>query len=181
MPVPGKILTVNQFKDTLKPAQDPMRLMFRWLAHEVLGEMFENLTTVIAVIAAVGLSGLGSLMALKDSETHRTFAITILAAAPFVAALIQPRSAWRWALIPAMSMPLSYYVCEEFLDRQANMNWSTGQALLAFVAPLATAYIGAGLRIALGTAVSKVSKALNLGPKEASQPQAARVTVQSTT
>lgn len=167
---------------TAPPKPEPPKQMLRWVMYELVGEMLEQFSTIIACAVAAIISFIGSYKGLTmDAGAHEP-AIILLCVGPLAAAIIQPRAPWRWPLIPGLLMPMAYYLAEEIIHVEARLDWTTNEAAVAFVLPFAAAYVGAGVRLVLRFAFRKIAKALNLAPKVAPAARsAARVPAQSTT
>ncbi len=114
----------------------PHPLVTKGLCEDVL-TYSAALFTVLCALAACGMTLVLNLPRL---------AMGTLGAGAFLAALMQPRKAWRWWLISALAVPLSYVIAENVGISADPSVWQPRQALTLAIAPLVAAYAAAVLR-----------------------------------
>ncbi len=95
-----------------------------------------------SVAVLVALATVGIALFVNDPQLP----LMVVSGGAFIAGLIEPKKAWRWWLILAVSIPLAFVIGEELGISSSVAHWKPRQAILAASAPFLAVYVAALLR-----------------------------------
>ncbi len=112
-----------------------------WLWNEIRDALPGILAFLIALIGTVVVGAFN----MRARETG--LIVSVVLGGGFVAGLLQPLAAWRWAALLVTGLPISYVYAEAIQLSLDIARWGLGSAFLVFVGPFCAAYLSVLLRM----------------------------------
>ncbi len=137
----GRELSV---RSTPEPMAPPPRAWGIWIPDEIRDALPGALAFLASLVCSVVAGGIN----LASQDTRPIWLLGVGGA--FVASLLQPRAAWRWCIVVAAAVPVSYIYAEMF-DVSADIaKWAPATALFNAFAPVPAAYVAVLIRLGIG-------------------------------